>query len=142
MKNPVIDLRGYVDTRLIEDADLSAVLGDRIYFEEAPLKAGSKAEPFITFTFLSVRHVNGNGAMRGMSDVLLQITGHAVGNEMSTLETVAHRIDTLFAGQFMGQYGDLHVAGGVGEEAIHDTQFLNNTMYQRAGGVYRLFCHY
>lgn len=123
---------------LAADASLAAVVGERIYSEQAWQTDPLPAMPIVLFQMLSGNDLRGVGAVRVWVDAVYVVRGISDEDGYGgSLKTIADRIDAV-----------LHAASGSNAEGtvvecVRDRPFkmpetINGRVYRHLGGVYRL----
>jgi hypothetical protein len=127
---------------LAADAQLTAVVGGRIYADEVPQGAAS---PAVVYQFLAGVDRRAVGGITVYVDPLYIVAGVAPATNWAQLATIARRIEAVLdgAGGTVGSEGI--VIQSIEREDIFrqiDPLVAGQTRYRRYGGRYRLFVSY
>jgi len=126
----------FIYTKLAADSALTAIVGSRIYDQEAPQNA---TYPYVVFSFLSGVDlpVAGGGRLWSNMLFLVEAVGH-VSSFGGNLGTAAARIDAVLQAS-NGSVTDGTISACVREENFRMVEELAGEQYRRIGGRYRIY---
>lgn len=122
-------------TTLSGDAQLTAVVGDRIYPRRAPQNT---AYPYVFFQLQSGLDTNAANAVRIWTDCLFSVFVVTKGSSSEPIEPALKRIDALLhkASPTTNDRGEIFDC--VRENALELNPVVNGIEYLQIGGVYRI----
>lgn len=126
----------WIYTALSGDAQLTAIVGPRIYAEQAPQGA---ALPYVVFNFQGGADLMSVGPYRVWTNALMLVRGIAeTASYAGSLATIADRIDAILHAQ-SGSNVDGVVYAAVRERPFRMPEMGNGRQFRHAGGIYRLW---
>lgn len=129
---------GWLYARLSGDAELSTLVGGRIFSALAP---PDTPVPFVVYSSQTWRDVRGVGPRaRILSESVYQVKAIGEGRSFGPLRRIAERIDELLDGA-AGPADGGEVAGVAREEQLAFVEVDEGTEYRHLGGLYRLWTH-
>ena len=130
-------LRAYewIQSTLSADATLAALVGSRIYSEQAPQE---RVMPFVVFNLQGGTDLRAVGTVRVYNNSLYQVKGVTQGRDYATGKSIADRIDVLLHGA-AGNTSDGSILGCVREQPLVFAENDGGVEYRHVGGLYRLY---
>lgn len=119
---------------LVNDAQLSALVGGRIFSYVAPLTATT---PFVVFNHQAGTDVRGVGTVRVMTSLVYQVKVVGQGESVRSLKPIADRIDALLHGA-SGSVADGTVLTCVREQQVAYAEVDEGVRYNHLGGLWRI----
>lgn len=116
---------------LAGDAELTALVSDRIFGYIAPIEA---VFPLVVFQVQAGADVRGVGPTRIMSALTMVVRGVDRGQSFVGLEAIADRIDALLQGR-----SGVGVLGCVRLEPLALAEVVDGIQYRHLGGIYQMY---
>jgi hypothetical protein len=137
MAHEVFSAQAWLYSALTGDAELAAVVEERVYHAQAPEGA---TFPLVIFTMMSEADVQGVGTARILANPLFQVKVVTKGAPDADARTVADRIDEV-VGKAVRQVQGSHTISARREGAISyvEQQPQSGAVFHHNGGLYRLY---
>jgi hypothetical protein len=120
---------------LSADTALAALVGTRIFAESAPDKT---VFPFVTFNWMAGHDVNIIEQFRILTHALYLVKGIDEGRSITTLKSIADRIDAVLHGKEQIVIGDATLLMCNREQPFSMAETTDGKEYRHRGGQYRL----
>ena len=121
---------------LIGDVSLSAIVGTRVYSDEAPPNA---IFPYLQWNLISAVDIKGQSTFRIMANCLYVVKLVGKSTTYGSLMPASDRMHTLIDGKGGDTVAGDHVYSCSREEPYRLTEYVSGVSYRHLGGVFRIF---